>query len=74
MYSRTRNEIEFHGQNLSFDVPGTSFSLSVSSTRNQRPASDRPNQPSLTPDVLVPVTRQDIAEGRDAAITWLSAQ
>ena len=70
----TGNEIEFHGQNLSFDVPGTSFSLSVSSTRNQRPASDRPNQPSLTPDVLVPVTRQDIAEGRDAAITWLSAQ
>lgn len=67
------NEANFHGQQLSFDVPGTPFTFSSASSRNVRPDPGLPNQASVPPDLEVPVTRSDILAGRDPVIEALSA-
>lgn len=67
----TGNEVDFHGQNVRLDIPGTDLFLSVSSSRNRRPETTLPNEPSLTPDVVIPVTRESIASGADLPIEWL---
>ena len=68
----TGNEIDFHGQNLTLEVPGTSLHLSVSTSRLRRPDTTQPNEPTITPDILVPLTRKDVLDGTDPVREWLN--
>lgn len=67
------NEANFHGQQLSFDVPGTPFTFSSASSRNGRPDPGRPNEKAVLPDLEVPLTRSDILAGRDPVIEAITA-
>lgn len=67
------NEANFHGQQLSFDVPGTPFTFSSASSRNVRPDPRRPNETSVPPDLEIPVTRSDLLADRDPVIEAIAA-
>lgn len=68
------NEINFHGEELSFEVPGTSLQLVSSSSRIFRPDSARPNLEALLPDTTAPLTRMNIIDGTDPALAVLAAR
>jgi len=70
----TGNAINMHGQELSFEIPGTPFRLNLASSLNVRADESKPNESALFPDVAVPTRRGHILEGRDAQIEWIKGQ
>ena len=67
----TGNEVNFHGQPVRFDIPGTDFQLQLATSRNVRPDPSRENQEAVFPDIPVPTTAEDVRIGRDPQIGHL---
>ena len=67
----TGNEINFHGNVLRFDIPGTNFRLHLSSSINFRPDTNKANSFTIFPDKYVPTGKKDIELGIDRQIHWL---
>jgi hypothetical protein len=70
----TGNAPSSYGDILSFVLPGSGTSYTVSYKRWVRPDPSRDPAPSLLPDVAVPRTRESVRSGGDPVIEWLRAQ
>lgn len=68
----TGNAPSCYGDILSFDLPATNLSFSMSFKRWIRPDPTRDPARSLEPDVLIPMTRADLIAGRDPVLEFFN--
>ena len=59
------------GDILSFTLPNSGLSYTLSFKQWLRPKPERDPADTLAPDVAVPRTRADVATGRDSVLEWL---
>src|SRR5262249_8781659 len=67
----TGNAPSSFGDILTFALPQSSLSFTLSFKNWHRPAPARDPAATLTPDVPVPLTRQDVLDRRDPVIEYL---
>ncbi|HLQ36399.1 MAG TPA: S41 family peptidase [Planctomycetota bacterium] len=70
----TGNAPSSFGDILSFTLPQSGLSFTLSYKKWLRPDPRRDPADTLTPDVLVPVTRQDLRTGSDPVLEYLRQQ
>lgn len=67
----TGNAPSCYGDIKSFSLPNSGLSYCVSYKTFKRPDPKRDPADCVTPDQIIPLTRRDIAEGRDPVLTYL---
>lgn len=70
----TGNATSFYGDQLWLDIPHTELRFSMGASWLARPDPTRPDEATLTPDVVVPTTRQDMLDGIDPQLEVIRAR